>query len=58
MQERPMTTNLATALIIKLTVTNKLDGDDIQALQRLPIRARIMKAREVIVRDGERPAEC
>jgi CRP-like cAMP-binding protein len=53
-----MTGNLATALITKLTVSNTLDGDDIRAIQRLPIRARNMKAREVIVRDGERPTEC
>jgi CRP-like cAMP-binding protein len=57
-QERLMTTNLSTSLITKLTVANKLDGEDIQAIQRLPIRVRNMKAREVIVRDGERPTEC
>src|ERR1700744_3420580 len=53
-----MTTNLATSLITKLTVANRLEGDDIRAIQRLPIRARSMKTREVIVRDGERPQEC
>jgi CRP-like cAMP-binding protein len=53
-----MTGNLATALITKLTVSNTLDGDDIRAIQRLPIRARNMKAREVIVSDGERPTDC
>lgn len=50
--------NLATALITKLTVSNRLDGDDIRAIQGLRIRQRNLGAREVIVADGERPDEC
>ncbi|RZN36275.1 Crp/Fnr family transcriptional regulator [Bradyrhizobium sp. Leo121] len=49
---------VATALLTKLTASNVLDGEDIQAIQRLPIRFRELDARQIIVADGERPAEC
>ena len=49
-----MSANLATALLTKLTLSNRLDGADVQAIQRLPIRIRDVKARHVIVADGAR----
>jgi CRP-like cAMP-binding protein len=48
---------LATTLITKLTVSDSLDGDDIRAIQRLPIRSRSLQGLEVIVADGARPTE-
>jgi CRP-like cAMP-binding protein len=53
-----MSANLATALLTKLTLSNHLDGADVQAIQRLPIRIRDVKARHVIVADGDRSTEC
>ncbi|MDI4238046.1 Crp/Fnr family transcriptional regulator [Bradyrhizobium sp. 31Argb] len=53
-----MTGILTTALITKLTMSNSLDGDDIQAIQHLPIRSKSLRALEVIVADGARPTEC
>ncbi len=53
-----MSANLATALLTKLTLSNHLDGADVQAIQRLPIRTRDVKARHVIVADGDRSTEC
>jgi CRP-like cAMP-binding protein len=53
-----MTENLASALITKLTVSNHLDGNDIRAIQGLPIREKRVRAGHVIVADGERPNHC
>jgi CRP-like cAMP-binding protein len=53
-----MTGLLATTLITKLTVSNTLDGDDIRAIQTLPIRGRSLEALTVVVADGDRPTEC
>jgi CRP-like cAMP-binding protein len=53
-----MTGPLTTALITKLTASNALDGEDIQTIQRLPIRIRQLDAQKTIVADGERPTEC
>ena len=53
-----MSTNLATALITKLTVSNHLEGEDIRAIQGLRIRERHLGGREVIVADSTRPGEC
>lgn len=53
-----MSANLATALLTKLALSNHLDGADVQAIQRLPIRTREVKARHVIVADGDRSTEC
>jgi CRP-like cAMP-binding protein len=50
-------TDLATALITKLTVSNLLDCEDIQAIQNLPIRGRRVKALKVVVTDGDRPTD-
>ena len=53
-----MPPNLTSALITKLTVSNVLDNEDVEALRRLPIHQREVKAREAIVSDGQRPHEC
>ena len=53
-----MPPNLTSALITKLTVSNVLDNEDVEALQRLPIHQREFRAREAIVSDGQRPHEC
>lgn len=53
-----MPTNLASALITKLTVSNHLDGDDIRAIQGVRIQEQRLGAREIIVADGERPTHC
>lgn len=50
-----MTADLAAALITKLTVSNVLDEEDIEALRSLPIHQREFNAREAIVADGQRP---
>jgi CRP-like cAMP-binding protein len=46
------------ALVTKLMVSNVLDEDDIQAIQNLPTRSRVLGARKVIVAEGDRPREC
>jgi len=53
-----MPANLASALITKLTVSNRLDSDDIRALQNLRIQERRLGPRQAVVRDGDRPTEC
>ena len=53
-----MTAKLASTLLTKLRISNRLDGDDVQAIERLPIRMRDMKARQVIVADGQRSTDC
>ena len=53
-----MPPNLTSALITKLTVSNVLDNEDVEALRRLPVHQREFKAREAIVSDGQRPHEC
>ncbi|MCA1411741.1 Crp/Fnr family transcriptional regulator [Bradyrhizobium sp. NBAIM20] len=53
-----MSANLASALITKLTVSNRLDSDDIRAIQALRIRQHRLGGREIIVSDGERPEHC
>jgi CRP-like cAMP-binding protein len=46
------------ALVTKLKVSNVLDEDDIQAIQNLPTRSRVLGAHEIIVAEGDRPREC
>jgi CRP-like cAMP-binding protein len=46
------------ALVTKLMVSNVLDEVDIQAIQNLPTRSRVLGARKVIVAEGDRPREC
>jgi CRP-like cAMP-binding protein len=46
------------ALVTKLMVSNVLDEGDIQAIQNLPTRSRVLGARKVIVAEGDRPREC
>jgi CRP-like cAMP-binding protein len=53
-----MSANPATALLTKLMLSNHLDAADVQAIRRLPIRTRDVKARHVIVADGDRSTEC
>ena len=53
-----MANTLADALITKLTRSNRLDADDIDALRRLPMRVHELGPKEKIVADGARPAEC
>jgi CRP-like cAMP-binding protein len=52
-----MTGPLATTLVTKLTVSNRLDGEDIRAVQSLPIRSQSLRAQETIAADGDRPAD-
>ncbi len=54
----PMPRFLATTFITKLTVSNTLDDDDIQAIQSPPIRGRSLQALEVVVAHAHRPTEC
>jgi len=53
-----MTLNLTTALLTRLTVSNRLDSDDIRAIQGLRIQEKAIGAREIIVADGERTDRC
>jgi CRP-like cAMP-binding protein len=53
-----MTKILSDALITKLTRSNKLDADDIEAIRRLPMRLHELGPKETIAADGTRPAEC
>ena len=45
------------ALVQKLTKTNRLDQDDILAIQQLPIQSKRVPAQHCFVRDGDRPSE-
>ncbi len=49
---------LAAALIRKLTLTSRLDDDDIRAIENLRIHERQTGARQTIVPDGSRPGDC
>ncbi|MBR0755637.1 Crp/Fnr family transcriptional regulator [Bradyrhizobium jicamae] len=53
-----MTSNLASTLITKLTVSNNLDSADIRAIHGLPIRERKLGASALIVADGARSTDC
>lgn len=53
-----MTVSFATALITRLVVANRLDGDDIKAIMSLPIRRQRVEANQPVVREGDRPEEC
>ncbi|WP_249159766.1 Crp/Fnr family transcriptional regulator [Bradyrhizobium tropiciagri] len=53
-----MAGNLSKALLRKITVSNKLDEEDVGSLEKLPIERRMMGPREIVVRDGERPTQC
>ncbi|WFU57766.1 Crp/Fnr family transcriptional regulator [Bradyrhizobium pachyrhizi] len=52
-----MPSTLPTTLITKLTVSNRLDGQDIRAIERLPIREQQLPAQKIIVADGSRTRE-
>lgn len=47
----------AAALILKLKKDNRLDQDDILAIERLPIQSRRFDAHHCFVRDGARPSQ-
>jgi CRP-like cAMP-binding protein len=53
-----MTGYLATALITRLIGGNTLDGEDIQAIQELPIQVRQYDARKIVTVLGDRSTEC
>ncbi|MBR0750931.1 Crp/Fnr family transcriptional regulator [Bradyrhizobium jicamae] len=53
-----MIANLAATLLTKLTVSNRLDGEDVQAISRLPIRLRHLQAQEMIIADGAQSEDC
>ena len=53
-----MANHLADALVRKITVSNRLDHEDIGMLEKLPIERRMVGPREIVVRDGERPTQC
>ncbi len=53
-----MPTAVTDALKRKLSVTTRLDADDIAAVEALPINVRSLAAHELIVRDGECPQQC
>ncbi|QPF82479.1 Crp/Fnr family transcriptional regulator [Bradyrhizobium genosp. L] len=53
-----MAGTLSNALLTKITVSNKLDGDDIETIKRLPIERRDVGPREIVVHDGSRPTQC
>jgi CRP-like cAMP-binding protein len=46
------------ALITRLRTTSALDDEDVQAIQSLPIVVKHYQQDQLIVRDGDRPAEC
>ena len=52
-----MTGDVSSVLIKKLTVSNLLETEDIDAIRRLPIRVRSLRARDVIAADGQRPED-
>ncbi|WP_050426416.1 Crp/Fnr family transcriptional regulator [Bradyrhizobium tropiciagri] len=53
-----MAGTLSDALVRKIRVSNRFDDADIEALKTLPIQRREVRAREVIVRDGQRATQC
>ena len=53
-----MAGTLSDALVRKISVSNRLDHADIEALRTLPIQRREVRAREIIVRDGQRATQC
>ncbi|MCA6124551.1 Crp/Fnr family transcriptional regulator [Bradyrhizobium sp. WSM 1704] len=53
-----MAGSLSDALLRKITVSNKLDGKDVEAIRNLSIERRMTGPREIVVHDGERPTQC
>ena len=49
---------LTSALVTKLTLSNVLDGEDIEAIEQLPMKVRRLGPGQLIVAEGDRPAEC
>ncbi|MFK4385150.1 Crp/Fnr family transcriptional regulator [Bradyrhizobium sp. USDA 223] len=52
-----MPNTLTDALVLKLKKSNRLDRDDILAIQQLPIRGQQVMAHHCFVREGDRPSE-
>ena len=48
--------NLTAALIEKLIKDNRLDGDDVRAVQQLPIEVKRVRAQNRVASDGDRPS--
>jgi CRP-like cAMP-binding protein len=48
---------LTAALVQKLSKANRLDPDDVLAIQRLPMHSKRVAAQHRFVRDGDRPSE-
>jgi CRP-like cAMP-binding protein len=44
-------------LVRKLSISTNLNDDDVHAIGRLPIQLKALAAREVIVREGDRPGQ-
>lgn len=53
-----MAGTLSTALLTKITVSNRLEQDDIETIEKLPIERRQVGPREIVVHDGSRPTQC
>jgi CRP-like cAMP-binding protein len=45
------------ALVLKLKKNNRLDQDDVLAIEQLPIKTKRIAAHHYFVREGERPSE-
>jgi CRP-like cAMP-binding protein len=50
--------SIITALIARLRTISALDDEDLQAIRSLPIVVKHYQQGRLIVRDGDRPAEC
>jgi CRP-like cAMP-binding protein len=50
--------SIITALIARLRTISALDDEDLQAIRSLPIVVKHYQQGQLIVRDGDRPAEC
>jgi CRP-like cAMP-binding protein len=49
---------LPSMLVRKLQATNRLNDDDIAAIERLPIVAHDLEGHESIIREGDKPKQC
>jgi CRP-like cAMP-binding protein len=49
---------LPSMLVRKLQATNRLNDDDIAAIERLPIVAHDLEAHQSIIREGDKPKQC
>lgn len=49
---------LSDALVLKLKTNNRLDQDDVLAIEQLPIKTRRVAAHNYFAREGDRPSEA